>query len=122
MLRASCLQSISSMVLRQTHTHKAPDTYSNDPTLDLDLRHARTVRTRRSSTRTHPTTTRLAEHDKRDDHRSRVPSPGKPEESNRGLGLTAAFLAVKAPVGDFVVDGVVLEPVLAVCRLTIQYR
>ena len=88
----------------------------------LDLRHSRTARTSRSNTRTNPTTTRLAEHDERDDRGSRVPSPGKPEESNRGLGLTAAFLAVKAPVGDFVVDGVVLEPVLAVCRLTIQYR
>lgn len=103
------------------HTHKALDTHGNDPT-PLDLRHARTARTSRSNTRTHPTTTRLAEHDERDDHGSRVPSPGKPEESNRGLGLTAALLAVKAPVGDFVVEGVLLEPVLTVCRFTIQYR
>lgn len=78
---------------------------------DLDLGHAGTGGTSRSSptTRTDTASTGLAEHDKREDRGDRVSKPGKPEEGHGSLGFTASLLAVFRAIGDFVVTRVVLQ-------------
>lgn len=48
-------------------------------------------------------------HEDRDEDRSHVACPGKPEESNRSLSLTAALLRVVGAVGDFIVLSIRLE-------------
>lgn len=76
----------------------------------LNLRHAGTGSTSRSSTGpgTEASTTRLAEHGKRKDHRTGESGPSKPEECNRRLCLSAALLTVDRAVSDAVALGVLL--------------
>ena len=45
----------------------------------------------------------------RDDDGSHVARPGKPEEGNRGLGLTAALGLVVCAIGDLIAPKVLLE-------------
>jgi hypothetical protein len=76
---------------------------------NLNLSHARTAGTRRTSTGTLARTTRLAPLDERKDHGRGVPSPGKPEKCHGSLRLAATLRAAFGAVGNFVVEGVFLQ-------------